>query len=246
MDKWFLSLINKYDGYGFLLYLALTTIISGILASIIGFERELKGQAAGLRTHVIVTIGCSILMSVSIFGIRIATKSLDGYQDLTYDSARIAAGILAGIGFMGAGAIVKNGLSIKGLTTASTIWLSSAIGMCVGSGLVLEGIVVTFIAMAFLIGLFYLEKFLDTRSPIVCIEVKENTPVLQLIKNEAESCNLTIRNMEIENSTYNEIESMKVILYFAYKSHKTSLHEFVDKMNGYSNVYKASIGKNRL
>lgn len=245
MDKWFLSLINKYDGYGFLLYLALTTIISGMLASIIGFERELKGQAAGLRTHVLVTIGCSILMSLSIFGIRIATTGLDGYQDLNYDAARIAAGILAGIGFMGAGTIVKNGLSIKGLTTASTIWLSSAIGMCVGAGLVLEGIVITIIAMGFLIGLFYFEKILDNHSPIVCLEIKDNAPIFQIIKKEADNCNLTIRNVSFETSSFNDETSLKVILYFAYKSHKMSIHEFVEKMNQHSIVYKAKIGKNR-
>lgn len=118
-----------FDGYGMALTVLVTSFIAGVLSSLIGIERERKRHAAGLRTHVVITIACSLMMSISIDAVNLATKGIGRFDSLSYDASLFAASILAGIGFMGAGTIVKNGLSMRGLTRASTILLCASIGI---------------------------------------------------------------------------------------------------------------------
>ncbi|HSV72916.1 MAG TPA: MgtC/SapB family protein [Chthonomonadales bacterium] len=103
---------------------ALALGLSIILGGLIGLERELHGHPAGLRTHILVCLGSTLLTLTSIS----VAASFGG------DPGRIAAQIVAGIGFIGAGAIIRDRASIKGLTTAASIWTTSAIGIAVGSG----------------------------------------------------------------------------------------------------------------
>ncbi len=101
-------------------------IISALLGGIIGFEREVHGRPAGIRTQMLVCLGSTVFMIISIL---IAVK----YKEFgPVDPTRIAAGVVTGIGFLGAGAIIRAGRSIHGLTTAASIWAVSAIGMAIG------------------------------------------------------------------------------------------------------------------
>ena len=92
MDQSIISLAYKYNGWGIALYILIVTLVSGLLSAIIGVEREIKGQAAGLRTHVLLSIGCTLIMTISIFGIGFASGQIDfsqGYIDaskLSYDT----------------------------------------------------------------------------------------------------------------------------------------------------------------
>jgi putative Mg2+ transporter-C (MgtC) family protein len=96
------------------------------LGGAIGFERELRERQAGLRTHLVVSVGAALFTLVSAYAFRnFGTK---------VDPTRIAAQIVSGIGFLGAGAIIRQGLSVRGLTTAATLWLVAAIGMASGAG----------------------------------------------------------------------------------------------------------------
>ncbi len=171
MDQSIISLAYKYNGWGIALYILIVTLVSGVLSAIIGVEREIKGQAAGLRTHVLLSIGCTLIMTISIFGIGFASGQIDfsqGHIDaskLSYDTSRIGAGITAGIGFVCAGTIIRTGLSVRGLTTAATLWVSAGIGMACGSGLVLEAIIVAAVTMILLNGLLHIEKAIGRRSP---------------------------------------------------------------------------------
>lgn len=98
------------------------------LGGVIGIEREKKGSDAGLRTHVLVSLGSCLIMQVSI-------HVFEMYKGLAnVDPSRIAAGVITGIGFLGAGAIMRSEQSIKGLTTAASIWVSSGIGLACGCG----------------------------------------------------------------------------------------------------------------
>jgi putative Mg2+ transporter-C (MgtC) family protein len=112
-----------------------------VLALVLGIEREFKQQPAGIRTHILISVGSCMLMLLSIIVPQI-------YHSTTNDPARIAAQIVSGIGFLWAGAIMRNGLTTKGLTTAANIWVTAAIGMTVGAGLYFIAIISTAVILA--------------------------------------------------------------------------------------------------
>jgi putative Mg2+ transporter-C (MgtC) family protein len=107
-------------------HVLLRLVVAAGLGGAIGFERELRERQAGLRTHLVVSVGAALFTLVSAYAFRnFGTK---------VDPTRIAAQIVSGIGFLGAGAIIRQGLSVRGLTTAATLWLVAAIGMASGAG----------------------------------------------------------------------------------------------------------------
>ena len=106
--------------------------LAATLGGAIGLERELRDREAGLRTHLLVSVGAALFTMVSAYAWtdwRFSTE-----EGLVFDPTRIAAQIVTGIGFLGAGAIIRQGLSVKGLTTAATLWVVAAIGMAAGVG----------------------------------------------------------------------------------------------------------------
>src|SRR3954449_813796 len=122
--------------------------LAAALGGAIGFERELRDREAGFRTHMLVCIGSALFTIVSADGFREVLTS--GDQGVRADPTRIAAQIVTGIGFLGAGAIIRQGVSIRGLTTAATLWVAAAIGMAAGAGYysgAVIGTVVTLIAL---------------------------------------------------------------------------------------------------
>lgn len=111
----------------------LRLIISCILGGLIGFERESLDRPAGLRTHILVCVGSALMTIVSIYGFI-------GLDTVTKDPGRIAAQVVSGIGFLGAGTILREGLTVTGLTTAASLWVVAGIGLAIGSGLFFAGI----------------------------------------------------------------------------------------------------------
>jgi putative Mg2+ transporter-C (MgtC) family protein len=106
-------------------------LIAAVLGAAIGFEREIHEHPAGMRTHLLVGLGSAIFTELSIFGFGAASGATGGGP---VDPTRIAAQVVSGIGFLGAGAILKYGTSIRGLTTAASLWATAAVGMAVGAG----------------------------------------------------------------------------------------------------------------
>jgi putative Mg2+ transporter-C (MgtC) family protein len=106
-------------------HILLRLSVAAVLGAAIGFERELRERGAGLRTHTLVCVGSALFTLVSAYGFA---------EFRVVDPTRIAAQIVTGIGFLGAGAIIRTGLSVRGLTTAATLWLVAGIGMAVGAG----------------------------------------------------------------------------------------------------------------
>jgi putative Mg2+ transporter-C (MgtC) family protein len=121
----------------------------------LGLERELRGQDAGLRTHILVSLG-SCLFTVSSILIE---QPLDASasQEVRADVTRIASQVVVGIGFLGGGAILRHGASIKGLTTAANLWLTASVGLTVGIGFPLTAAATTGLALLALVGLRFLE-----------------------------------------------------------------------------------------
>ena len=109
--------------------LAVRLVIAAALGAAIGVEREIHGHPAGIRTHMLVALGAALFTVLSIHGF-----TTDGKATGAIDPTRIAAQIVSGIGFLGAGAILKDGVVIRGLTTAASLWAISAVGMAAGAG----------------------------------------------------------------------------------------------------------------
>jgi putative Mg2+ transporter-C (MgtC) family protein len=103
-------------------------LVAAGFGMVVGVERELSEQVAGLRTHMLVAVGSCLFTLVSAYGFQ-------GAPGATPDPSRVAAQIVTGIGFLGAGAILREGISVRGLTTAASLWVTAAVGMAVGLGM---------------------------------------------------------------------------------------------------------------
>jgi putative Mg2+ transporter-C (MgtC) family protein len=121
--------------------LVLRLALAGFLGAAIGLERELREREAGLRTHLLVSLGSALFTVVSAYGFQAFLNS--GANVVRADPTRIAAQIVTGIGFLGAGAIIRQGLSVRGLTTAATLWVVAAIGLACGAGYYSAAVVTT-------------------------------------------------------------------------------------------------------
>jgi putative Mg2+ transporter-C (MgtC) family protein len=120
--------------------------LAGALGAAIGLERELRDREAGLRTHMVVAMGSALFTIMSAYGFRDVLSGSNALLVRT-DPTRIAAQIVTGIGFLGAGAIIRQGFSVRGLTTAATLWLTAAIGMAAGAGSYVAAAVTTGLAL---------------------------------------------------------------------------------------------------
>lgn len=125
-----------------------------LAGGLIGFERESRRQPAGLRTHILICVGSGLLMLLSIY---IPQNFFDMKNG---DPGRIAAQVVSGIGFLGAGAILKLGNNVKGLTTAASIWVVAGIGLAIGAGLYIPSLIALAIILFTLIVLDYFEKYI--------------------------------------------------------------------------------------
>ena len=132
---------------------------SALLGSAIGYERERLAWVAGLRTHMLVCVGSTLIMIVSAYGFSEVLS-----ERVTLDPSRMAAQVVSGIGFLGAGAILARGEIVRGLTTAASVWSVAGIGLAVGGGLYTPAVAATVIILIILAGIKPLEKrFIGSR-----------------------------------------------------------------------------------
>ena len=136
--------------------LCLRLVASVLLGGAIGYEREMRRQPAGLRTHVLVSLASATFMVVSTQFVFFQHYVDNGV--IRADMGRIASNVVVGIGFLGGGAILHSGLRIKGLTTAASLWLVAAVGLAAGSGMFVLAVVVTVISPVCAGGLEVLEQ----------------------------------------------------------------------------------------
>ncbi len=126
-------------------------ILAVLLSGLIGFERQIHHKTAGLRTHILVCLGSCLIMLTSLY-------LFDIYKNQApLDPARIAAGVVTGIGFLGAGAIITHSSGIKGLTTAASLWVVAGIGLAVGCGFYSASVITTLLSLGVLLFLRYIE-----------------------------------------------------------------------------------------
>lgn len=133
-------------------------LLAALLAGIIGLERESRHRAAGLRTHLLVSVGSALIMLISVYG-------FPGFPLSQRDPSRLAAQVVSGIGFLGAGTILREGVSIRGLTTAASLWVVSGIGLAAGAGFYFGALVTTVVTGLALLYLNRLERFVNPIRP---------------------------------------------------------------------------------
>jgi putative Mg2+ transporter-C (MgtC) family protein len=137
--------------------LAVRLLVAALLGAVVGGEREWRGHDAGLRTNILVSVGSCLFTLLSIFGF----PDIGPNPDVGRDPARIAAQIVSGIGFLGAGAVFRDGNRVRGMTTAATIWLVAAIGMAAGAGSYFLAVIATIVALLVLAALLPLSSKLE-------------------------------------------------------------------------------------
>ncbi|TBL75970.1 MgtC/SapB family protein [Paenibacillus thalictri] len=113
----------------------LRVVIAGLCGALIGYERKSRMKEAGIRTHFVVSLGAALIMVISKYGFQ----DQSGWHGVVLDPSRIAAQIVSGVGFLGAGMIFMQRHTIKGLTTAAGIWATAGVGMAIGAGMFLLG-----------------------------------------------------------------------------------------------------------
>ena len=132
-------------------------ILATVLGGLVGLERQIHQRSAGLRTHILVSLGSCLIMLTSLY-------VFDIYNKITpLDPSRIAAWVITGIGFLGAGAIIREKEKVIGLTTAASLWVVAGIGLAIGCGFYIAGFFTTVIALAVLFCLRVFERFLFSR-----------------------------------------------------------------------------------
>jgi putative Mg2+ transporter-C (MgtC) family protein len=132
--------------------IVLRLLITTVLCGAIGFERETRDQSAGFRTHILLGLGAALFTLVSAYGFTAFTEAAleSGGRGIQFDPTRITAQIVTGIGFLGAGAIIRQGTDVRGLTTAASLWAVAAIGTAVGAGYIFGAVATTVVVVAVL------------------------------------------------------------------------------------------------
>jgi putative Mg2+ transporter-C (MgtC) family protein len=199
-------------------------LAAAILGSIIGFERERLLWAAGIRTHMLVCVGACLIMIVSAFGFKDSLSS----QNVVLDPSRVAAQVVSGIGFLGAGAILARGEIVRGLTTAASIWTVAAIGLAVGGGLYFAAGVSTAVILVILAGVKPLEEAYRARNQSCRLNIEATQGALtpDILKQT-----LSVRAAQIKRflaTPRNGIEDITVLLS---KVSSHDINSYVTKLN---------------
>lgn len=170
-----------------------------VLSGIIGFERELHGRPAGLRTHVLVALGAALVMLISV----------DGFGG-TGDPARLAAQVVSGIGFLGAGAILRDGGDIKGITTAATLWICGMIGLACGNGYYLGAVITSLFVFIFILVLRPIESKINNKKRSIILTVDSNKVVMATIVKIFDEEHVEIENISADYYERNDKQILKL------------------------------------
>ncbi|MEC0229554.1 MgtC/SapB family protein [Paenibacillus alba] len=172
-------------------------VLALVLGGLVGFEREMGGHSAGFRTHILVCIGSTMIVLLSMYGFA----EFANEPNVRLDPARLAAQVISGIGFLGAGTIMRNGFSVSGLTTAASLWVVAAIGLSVGAGFYFGASVATALVV---ICLFFLNKLESVFSKSktsreILLNIEQKTARLHHIIDQMNGYGIRIHKIVVEN-----------------------------------------------
>ncbi|WP_371420742.1 MgtC/SapB family protein [Tardiphaga sp.] len=185
-------------------------ISAAALGSLIGFERERLLWAAGIRTHMLVCVGSCLIMLVSQYGF----SNILAQDHVVLDPSRIAAQVVSGIGFLGAGSILARGEIVKGLTTAASIWTVAAIGLAVGGGLYLAAGASTVIILIILVGIKPLEEAYRSRNQtcMLKVEVENNSLTPELLRETLSLRSSQVKRFLVESRDPQGTDQLSILL----------------------------------
>ncbi len=171
-------------------------LLSLVLAGIIGFDRERHGRAAGFRTHILVALGSTLVM---LTGLAVQELSPNG---ASVDPTRMAAQVVSGIGFLGAGTILQSGMAIRGLTTAASLWVVAGIGIAAGVGFWEGAVLAGALSIATLFGLAHWEQVMRLEKSVTLIlETIPTLDVLTPLKLAMAENQIEIENVDVQPSS---------------------------------------------
>ena len=197
-------------------------VLAIALGSMIGFEREKYGRPAGLRTHMIVCVASTLAMLISIFGFS------------SGDPARLAAQVISGIGFIGAGTIIRGDKDITGITTAATIWICAIIGLACGAGYYFSAILTTLSVLFILSSFIKVESKLSRRrksGSTLTVLVKDTGDVVNKLKEFLNESEVLITSLEYKNQTYEGEKAIKITVVFGTPTLIVELNAFLAKLD---------------
>ena len=220
-------LINPCN-IGFRLFLAF------IVGSLIGLEREHHRQPAGLRTHILICVGATLLTLVSIYIPQTLRYLKNG------DPGRIAAQVVSGIGFLGAGAIIRLGVNVKGITTAASIWAVAALGIAIGAGMYYGAILCALIILFSLIALDVVEKKIFPSKYLRTLQIYCNTDDVNIddLSKIVEKHGVDIKSTDVSQSFDDKTLTLTLLVQIPEAMKYRKLYEEIGTVNG---VSKASI-----
>lgn len=206
--------------------ISLRLLIAAILGGVIGWERERDNHPAGFRTHILVSVGSALIMLVSAYGFQ----EFMNQHNIQFDPSRVGAQVVSGIGFLGAGAIVRQGLTVNGLTTAATLWVVAGIGLAVGSGFIYGALLTTVLVF---ISLELLKRFdytfrLKNNMQVFSLQLDGQSVTIGQITALIDQKGFDIYRLEVDQSEENDHwVNMK---FYVKLSGKMSSAEILDEM----------------
>lgn len=220
LNNWTVGEANWPIGNLVLCLIAL--ILSVILVGIVGIEREWRGRSAGLRTHLLVGVGSTMIMMISIYGFP---ALFDGHRDV----ARLAAQIITGVGFLGAGAIIHRNSGIKGLTTAGTIWVAMAIGIACGSFNFIIAIAGTLIIFLVLTLFKKIEIIISKKNPTIILTVPAGVSVLEKILSVSKEFDCTVHGISTDLVEGND-KAVEITFQARFESGEERVMEYISRL----------------
>jgi putative Mg2+ transporter-C (MgtC) family protein len=214
---------------------ALRLMLAAILGGVVGLEREVRGRQAGFRTNLLVCMGSCLAMVVSVAFAHYDWPHSQGFN-ITLDPARVAYGVMGGIGFLGAGVIVKHGEAVRGLTTAAGMWCVAAIGLACGLGLYLIATVATALVVLALWYLDYLEKWLPKiRYRMIMVKRAWHPGV---VRDTVKLVEAGESRIDVKDTTWERVGDMSQVLIrlkIAF-ANKREFFKFENELDGYQDV----------
>ena len=197
----------------------LRLLVAGILGAIIGLDREYRAKEAGYRTHFLVSLGSALIMIVSQYGFQEIIKE----SSVTLDPSRVAAQVVSGIGFIGAGTIIFQKQIVRGLTTAAGIWATAGIGLAVGAGMYTIGIAAVILTLIGLELLSYVFKSVGMKSSMITFST-DTKNTLKKIAEKFNSKEYLIVSYEMETQPSGEAECYQVTMVIISKRNPDEWH----------------------
>lgn len=187
----------------------LRLFIAAVCGMAIGYERKNRMKEAGIRTHFIVAIGAALIMIISKYGFQ----DQIGWPNMSLDPSRIAAQVVTGVGFLGAGVIFMQKQTIVGLTTAAGVWVTAAIGLSIGSGLYFVGIAATVITILGQILLHGKIRFLSSpRTETLMLQIVDNADAIKLLQDIFEDNEIIIINLKSKRDEKSSTINVEVVI----------------------------------